>query len=86
MTFGPLTPFEREIMQTFNQYLNRYLEVAESMGEAARHGENPQFADLIQFRSDATREASPEEIAQVMTAMVPSVIATVKHFLGESSA
>ncbi len=86
MTLGQLTPFEREIMQTFDQYLSRYINAAESMGEAARHGENPQFAEFIQSRTDATREATPEEIGHVMAAMVPAVIATVKHFLGESSA
>ena len=86
MTLGQLTPFERDIMQTFNQHLSRYIDAAESLGEAARHGENPQFAEFMGFRLDATREASPEEIGHVMTAMVPAVIATVKHFLGDSSA
>ena len=86
MTFGQLTPFEREIMLTFDQYLNRYVDAARSMGEAARHGENPEFAEFIERRIDATRDASPEEIGHIMTAMVPAVIATVKHFIEESIA
>ena len=56
------------------------------MGEAARHGENPDFAGFIESRLNATRDASAEEISVVMAAMVPAVIATVRHFSGEPTA
>ena len=80
MSLESVTPWEKEVIATFTVHLGRFLSATTVQGEAATYRESPQFAAYTQPLIDATREASPEEVAETWAAVLPAVVATVRDF------
>ena len=78
---GRLPPEDREIGESFTQYLRQLTAHYQTQVAASHHGEaDPEFAGDHQYWLDRAREVTEEQLAIILQSMVAAAIQTVRWY------